>query len=207
VIRRAARIFLDLLAVASLLLCVAAAALCVRSYRVADALVRFDGNGSGRNSDPEQPTYNYFRGVWCSRGGIMVAAQYQQWNSLSGKVGGGHYSKWTSGPAGPYPRYERFVDGPTKPTRYAALGVEVVTGAYPNDDDERGYIARATSVTLPLTGVALLAAALPALRARALLRRRRGRYGPGHCAACGYDLRATPDRCPECGMVQPAFHR
>lgn len=50
--------------------------------------------------------------------------------------------------------------------------------------------------------VIVLGAGPAAWMVRRRLREQLRRRSAGLCAACGYDLRATPGRCPECGKVQ-----
>ena len=55
-------------------------------------------------------------------------------------------------------------------------------------------------VRLPWWLIALLVSP-PFLSAVYRRRRRSIRRADGLCLACGYDLRSTPDRCPECGVA------
>jgi len=60
-------------------------------------------------------------------------------------------------------------------------------------------------ITFPWALPCLAFAALPTwyfLRQRRV-RRRLNRLRSGLCSTCGYDLRSTPTRCPECGTMQP----
>src|SRR5688572_2101807 len=55
-------------------------------------------------------------------------------------------------------------------------------------------------VLMPIWTITLLAAVVPGCALAGWLRRRR-RMNDLRCGSCGYDLRATPGRCPECGTV------
>ena len=56
------------------------------------------------------------------------------------------------------------------------------------------------AISLPLWLLAIVFGIWPWMRWRARRRKRR-RLAVGLCPRCGYDLRATPDRCPECGRI------
>ena len=66
-----------------------------------------------------------------------------------------------------------------------------------NKSRELRYI---TVSYLPLIAASAIGAWLAGRGSR--LRRRRARRGL--CEQCGYDIRATPQRCPECGLPSPA---
>jgi hypothetical protein len=86
-------------------------------------------------------------------------------------------------------------------SRWRALGVTIAyLGSTRHGSDYVQYPFLA--IVLPYKWLLLLALLLPLWRLRALLTRRRL---PDFCPTCGYDLRATPTRCPECGTNWKPF--
>jgi hypothetical protein len=63
------------------------------------------------------------------------------------------------------------------------------------------YFGRQWVVSVSWWLVALVACVLPTVRGVRAWARARRRAALGRCARCGYDLRATPERCPECGTA------
>ena len=63
------------------------------------------------------------------------------------------------------------------------------------------FWVRSWVTSVPFWAIIVVTLALPVSVLRRRVRDRRI-IREGRCRACGYDLRATPDRCPECGTVR-----
>jgi hypothetical protein len=124
-----------------------------------------------------------FRGKtyqFSSGGGRFVAARAKGQVAAFFRVGGG--MRWTK--ESPF-RWDDLYDNPMFNFR-GVFGL--------------GYVTTQTAhgILVPHWLACLATAVLPALW---VVRRARRTAPVGHCARCGYDLRATPERCPECGAA------
>ena len=173
------RPLLNLVTTLSLLACAAVVALWVRSYWVSDAVL--GGNRSG-----EWGTQT-LSGTWAFvRTNAPHGHATLRWDRFDSRLS----SVWEDGSALSLPNRLGF--------GYRSRLLPTANIRLPNP--EPGVTLPPLIVTrmvlLPLWLAAAVLAVLPAAR---LYRRIRPRYAAGRCQACGYDLRATPGRCPECG--------
>jgi hypothetical protein len=83
---------------------------------------------------------------------------------------------------------------------YRGRGADGILGVYWLATMEPNSGNAAQEVFLPHWLLALASGALPALWGTRRWRKR-AKTRAGLCAVCGYDLRASPQRCPECGTL------
>ena len=175
-LRRIRRYILHGVTALSLLLCVATATLWVRSYWRADRLTVDWGLGED------------FR-VESMSGGIYLSRGHDSKPVFDHYIESAYWDLDSDPDV--WPR-ERNFDVPARRWR----GVTTFTQRY-----KTSYVAKVVIVSDWLVFLAL--GIVPAIRLRELLRARRSAdwLRSGRCSRCGYDMRATPDRCPECGAI------
>jgi hypothetical protein len=195
------RCLLNLLTALSLLLCVAAVALWVRSYWHFDKLTLWRNRPSAQSqrSDAEIVT------VGSMPGRVLFAAV---------RVAGAD-ARWFEWAYSDTPSIRdpglHLAGGGWAYNRRATRQMPLFTAHYQVRDASSPWttgnggsaLGTERSITVPHWLLILLTAVAPLawLRSDLARRHRRRRVRHNLCPRCGYDLRATPERCPECGAT------
>jgi hypothetical protein len=196
------RRLLNLLTALSLVLCAASVVVWLRGYWRADLLQLSRVEFRGLQMTDE--SYS----VHSARGGVGVSWGYTQFpfatradadkaRGRSGSDGRFHFHAstlyWLQYAGG-------FYQQSGSRLRFG-FGARSINSVPPTSGP--AVIQRGWQVVLPWPAIVPAAAALPAARLGLAVRRarHRRRLAAGLCPRCGYDLRATPDRCPECGAT------
>jgi hypothetical protein len=184
--RRLAHHLSTLCSAVSLLLCVAVCVLWVRSYWVADVVVHWSPAGI--------PISNT---LW-STSGYLGLVRWEPPGHSSVRVQKRGLS------------YEHGPAGANDPSRFLGsrdsrrlLGVAYFDLTYTRANSPFAGV-RERALLIPYWLLLAAFGPLPLVRLLSLSRRRRAACAAGLCPNCGYDLRASPDRCPECGTSPEA---
>ena len=191
-----ARRLLNLLTALSLVLFVAVAGLWARSYWATAAVQR--GRGAEEGGQTRYVTWSAY-----SAGGVMSLGRTEVRTEVAALTDA-QLAEFRSPP----PDFRWSFAGEVQDLRAVPrrahslrrfLGVDVVSFRAPAGEGVLRYV----DVVAPHWMIASASAVLPALWLVGARRRRRTRerLALGLCARCGYDLRATPGRCPECGIT------
>jgi hypothetical protein len=194
------RRLLNLLTALSLLLCMAVVALWVRGYRVGN-YGEFVGVLDVRAGDPVEVMRNL--GMYSSHGRLglgVTRSDFPPNDPYRTHHPHGRRLVWGTDDC-----FERFPFGPPRANFRPWFAIDARDRTWANSTAVPGGVATTTSrgVAISCWVPAGLFAILPTvvvLRHWRARRRRRTQC----CLTCGYDLRATPGRCPECGTVTGA---
>ena len=181
--RELARLLFTLAAAVSLLLCVAAAALWVTSYDRPRNIV-YVWTKSGPPVERRSIAWFSADGVTRLEVGTMIAeTEAAAQGSLISATGFLPATPWR---------------GPDTPRLFPRFKLEHSSVRFPG----AGLLVRRRDIRAPYWFCTAACAVLPLTWVvRRNHWRRAKRRRAGLCPACGYDLRATPGRCPECGAA------